>query len=513
MPLTLAAFALILLLSGQLTAQLADLTQYAGVYRYHAGGTIAIVPERVGSGERLVAILGPAKYALRTLGNDRFLNGVGDTIPFARDERGAVSQFTERGKAFSRLSAVVPDSSLLLTIPRPPHSLAAVYHTPAELNDGLAVGSMGQTSIDTSTLTAMIRGVLDRTYNDVHSVLLYSRGKLMLEEYFYGYDAARTHELRSATKSVISLLAGVAIDRKAIPDEDAPAWPLLGVAPPRATENFDRSKITLRDLLTMRTGLACDDWNAASPGNESKVYETADWIATLAALPMIAEPGSETRYCSAGSIAVGRAVERSVGRPLLEFARDALFAPLGVSPSAIQWNFTLTSANAATFSQISMRPRDMLKLGVLVLNHGRWQGRQVISADWIDRSTARHTAIGSTGYGYLWWHQSFDVATSAGKRRVDTIRASGNGGQKIFIIPSLEAVVVFTGGAYNSDRDTAPNEMMPRHILPALLASPRSQARLNTSVDVILRSSPFSVILRSPLLFCHPEELSPLLSS
>ncbi|HEX2723890.1 MAG TPA: hypothetical protein VHM24_13320, partial [Gemmatimonadaceae bacterium] len=105
---------------------------------------------------------------------------------------------------------------------------------------------------------------------------------------------------------------------------------------------------------------------------------------------------------------------------------------------------------------------------IVVLAHGKWHDRQVVSTAWIDRSTARYTEIGSRGYGYLWWHQDFDVTRDGRSVRVKTIVASGNGGQKIYVIPSLEAVVVFTGGSYNTG-NSAPNLMMPREILPSLL--------------------------------------------
>jgi len=111
----------------------------------------------------------------------------------------------------------------------------------------------------------------------------------------------------------------------------------------------------------------------------------------------------------------------------------------------------------------------MLKLGLLVLNGGRWQGRQLISPAWIERSTAPLTQIGSKPYGYFWWHQRFPVITVSSTQTVDTILATGNGGQKIFIVPSLQLIAVFTGGNYNSDKDTPPNEIMGNVILPELL--------------------------------------------
>lgn len=112
----------------------------------------------------------------------------------------------------------------------------------------------------------------------------------------------------------------------------------------------------------------------------------------------------------------------------------------------------------------------MLKLGILFQQEGRWGGRQVISADWVRHSTAAHTQIGDQGYGYYWWHQWLGVPTASGTRRVDMVVAQGNGGQKIYLVPSLDLVAVFTGGAYNAE-DTPPNAVMRNVLLPALLAA------------------------------------------
>jgi CubicO group peptidase (beta-lactamase class C family) len=194
-------------------------------------------------------------------------------------------------------------------------------------------------------------------------------------------------------------------------------------------------------------------------------------MAWFAALPVAGAPGAAARYCSAGAIAVGRIVERAAGVPLPRFAERALFAPLGIAPSHVKWRFQLDSGARDDYAQAWLRPRDMTKIGVLARNGGRWNGRQVVPAAWLRRSTARHATLGARGYGYFWWQQYFDVPGPNGVTRVDTYLASGNGGQKIFVVPTLEAVVVFTGGAYNVESATA--DIMVRDVLPAVLARRR----------------------------------------
>jgi CubicO group peptidase (beta-lactamase class C family) len=217
------------------------------------------------------------------------------------------------------------------------------------------------------------------------------------------------------------------------------------------------------DLLSMRTGLACDDRDPASPGNEQLIYSKPDWARFTLDLPMVAAPGTEAKYCSGGVHVTERLIERATGEEFLAFARRTLFEPLGFE--SYRWPYQPVAENAGTFGQLYLRPRDMLKFGVMVHDKGRWQGRQIVSREWIERSTLERSRIGSRGYGYLWWWQTFTV----NGKEVRALLATGNGGQKIYIVPSLELVAVFTGGAYNSPQDSPPNAIMADVLLPELL--------------------------------------------
>jgi CubicO group peptidase (beta-lactamase class C family) len=451
------------LLPGGASAQaLDDLT---GTYRYHGGSTLALV-----AGDSILyAVIDEAKYPLRWIGGDRVINGPGDTIPFPRDAAGNVTGFVEGGTFFARLSPAVDSSAAQLVRARPRGGAPYAYQPPPDLGDGIAVGDLAWAGLDSSVANAIVRGAMDGRYADLHSVLVYRRGRLVLEEYFYGYDRGRPHQMRSATKSVVSALAGIAIGTGALAGEGERVLARLPYAQ-YANPHPQKQALTLGDLLTHRTGLACDDWDAASPGNESRVYATDDWVKTFLDLPVVAERGTVARYCSAGVMTTGRMVELATGQPLPAYAQQVLFDPLGIRARGVRWNFTLSTENAGTFAQLRMRPRDMLKLGILFQQQGRWNGRQVVPAEWVRRSTARQTEIGDTGYGYYWWTPWLSVSTASGRRRVDMVAAAGNGGQKIFLVPSLDAVIVFTGGAYNAE-DTPPNAVMVDILLPALLAS------------------------------------------
>jgi CubicO group peptidase (beta-lactamase class C family) len=452
-------------------AQRAALTDYEGVYAYHGGSQLLIVA----ADPLLFAVIDDAKYPLRQLDEDTFKNGSGDTIPFRRSADGSVSGFVERGIFFKRLSTTVdPEiAALVRARPRPmgPDGRAVPYEykQPADIGDGLAVGDASGAGLDRAVAARLVDRVADGTYPGVHSILVYRGGRLVMEEYFYGYDRDRLHQMRSASKSVVSALVGIAIDRghlagdgelvvKRLPYES------YAKADPR------KDQLTLRDLLTMRSGLACNDWDGNSPGNESVVYQSQDWVKFVLDLPMVEAPGTRGQYCSGNVAVAGRVVERATGTTLPSFAQQYLFGPLGINTASVRWNYTLTASNAATVAQLYLRPRDMLKLGVLFQQRGEWRGRQIISRAWVERSTARWSTVGDQDYGYFWWHQWADVALPGGTRRVDMVVATGNGGQKIYLVPSLDLIVVMTGGNYNAQSPAM--TIMAKELLPAVLTAP-----------------------------------------
>jgi CubicO group peptidase (beta-lactamase class C family) len=423
----------------------------------------------VADGERLVAIIAEAKYPLRAVAPDTFANPGGDLIPFLRDTAGHIAAFQEHGDTFARLSTVVGAETRRLLVPRPPgpEGRPPPYRctAPPALTDGIRVGEMGPGTLSCAVAEQVVNGMLDGTYPDVRAIAVHHRGALVLEEYFYGFERDRPHQMRSLTKSVISLLAGAAVDRGLL-SADEPVFARLGYT---SVANPDprKDRITLTDLLNNQSGLACDDHDGASPGNEVKLYDAADWPRAFMDLPVVAEPGTTGRYCSFGFITAGRLVELAAGKPLAEFAQEVLFGPLDISPAQWRWTFVLDRSQRNEFGQIYLRPRDMLKLGLLIHQRGVWRGRRVISGSWIDAAVATQSRVDDSDYGLGIWHRWYGVTTANGTQRVETIMLSGNGGQKVFIVPALELVVVFTGGAFNVESPT--NTIMASVLLPALL--------------------------------------------
>lgn len=210
--------------------------------------------------------------------------------------------------------------------------------------------------------------------------------------------------MRSLTKSVISLLAGAAVDKGLLRADE----PVLGKLGCKVYENPDprKARVTLLDLLSNQSGLACNDYDGASPGNEVKLYEKPDWAKAFVDLPVVADPGTVGRYCSGGIITAGRIIERVTVKPLPDFAQEALFAPLGIQRTGWKWDFRLDRSQRNEFGQIYLRPRDMLKLGILIQQRGEWEGRRVVSASWIEKAVAPQSRIGDSDYGLGIWRRA-----------------------------------------------------------------------------------------------------------
>ncbi len=298
----------------------------------------------------------------------------------------------------------------------------------------------------------------------LRSMLVLKDGKLVLEEYWNGYDRNTLQDIRSATKSITSLLVGIAIDRQFLGGVDEPLRKHLALIYSDVAA-LNRN-ITLDHLLTMRSGLACNDRDPQSPGQEDRIYRTNDWVRSFLELSSVYPAGDATHYCTAGVIALGRVIAEASKRPIPEFANEYLFLPLNIKDA--RWSDFDHHRQTDTGGHLFLRPRDMLKIGQLVLQKGMWNDRELVSLQWIAQSTQEHTRIDDgKAYGYLWWHES---ASHKGKQ-VTIVAAYGNGGQYIFVIPELGMVVVFTGGNYNSEKAFRPFQMMMKYILPAVNSS------------------------------------------
>jgi CubicO group peptidase (beta-lactamase class C family) len=266
----------------------------------------------------------------------------------------------------------------------------------------------------------------------IHSVLIVRSGSVVLDAYVYPYDRSIPHDLASVTKSVTSTLIGIAATRGEL-DLDAP---VVSFFSDRDIANrADKERITVRDLLSMSSGLDCRDW----PNEQTQVAmrQSADWIQFVLDLPMVEEPGTTFSYCSPGMHLLSAILQRATGTSALAYARANLFRPLGIEDA--DWP---SDAQGVThgWGDLALKPTDAAKLGFLYLNGGTWNGRRILSTEWIAEATTPHVRTGQAeDYGYGWW-------VSPPGSDPAFFRADGNGGQRILVVPSLDLVIVTTGG-------------------------------------------------------------------
>ncbi|TNE28013.1 MAG: class C beta-lactamase-related serine hydrolase [Bacteroidetes bacterium] len=290
--------------------------------------------------------------------------------------------------------------------------------------------------------------------HEIHSILLVVDEKLVIEEYFDEYSRQDRHDLRSVSKSIRSLLMGIAIDRGFIESIDDPIYKYLHHPTPQKNMDSRKEQITIRHLLTMSTGLDCNDWDRHSLGQEDRIYKKDDWLQYFIDLPMVNDPGTVSHYCSMGTVLAMEVIAQAANMPIDEFANQYLFEPLGIEN--VGWEHTSQKEISSSAYRLSMTPRDMAKIGQLVLNGGAWNGRQIVSEVWIEESTSALTSITGMPYGLLWWR----IPLVEGDQKYELIAATGNGGQYIMICPELDMIAVFTGGAYNSEDDKFPFVIM-----------------------------------------------------
>ena len=338
------------------------------------------------------------------------------------------------------------------------------YKQPVQFSDGIETSTLNDKKIDSTRFYQLFNQLIPSKHK-IHSMLLFKDNALVLEEYFEGYKIDKPHDLRSVSKSIRSLLLGIAIDKGYIESIDDPINKYLKHLTPKKNLDQRKEEITIRHLITMSTGLDCNDWDKHSKGQEDKVYKKKDWLQYTLDLPLIHEPGTVSNYCSMGVVLLAEVIEQASGIPIDEFAENYLFKPLGIEN--VNWGHTSDKAVISSGKRLFMSSRDMLKIGMLILNNGKWNNSQVVSSQWIMQATTPKTKITNIDYGFLWWNIPFKYSDKV----ITSKTATGNGGQYIILLPELNMIAVFTGGAYNSSEDKLPFAIMKDIILPSIAAN------------------------------------------
>jgi CubicO group peptidase (beta-lactamase class C family) len=423
-----------------------DLKTYQGGYQYENHKTLQMVASPVDT--MLYAMIGTSMYKLRPFSKDVFLNAGNNKVLFVR-EGGKIfgyKQENDKPDTTYKLIAATTTISDKMWYARQLNGQKFTYQysIPQQKNDGLKTGSIANSGLDTALIRTLMNRIVDHTYPGIHSILIIKDGKLIVEEYFYEYDAETLQELRSATKSFSSALVGIAINKGLIASLNTP---MITYLPEYHPENPDprKNQITIKNLLTQQSGFACYDYDPKSPGNESKMYPTDDWIKFVLDLPMAGNPGEAASYCSGNIQLLDKIIENVSHQSLHDFAQQNLFNELGINHFI--WNYLPDKSHEDDYGQVQLTPREMAKFGLLYLNGGVWNGKQIVPKEYVTQSLTKQSVVDGINYGYLWWCEDL-VGTNGVKYR--GITAKGNGGQRIFIWPDQNMVAVVTAGNYNT---------------------------------------------------------------
>ena len=341
------------------------------------------------------------------------------------------------------------------------------YLTPLKTDDGWQTSSLNEEGVDAGQINELMQNILNGhdEVKNVHSVLLVKNGKLVLEEYFLGTHRNHIHPLQSDTKSVISILIGIAADKGFIKSVNQP---ILDFFPEIASANLEGEKreITIEHLLMMAPGLQCRDSSRYGWRGLSEMRQSADWIQFMLDLPMAEKPGTRFEYCNGASFLLSAIIQKATGINALEFAKKHLFNHLGI----VDFNWPAnTQGITIGWADLQLRLRDMAKIGQMMLKGGRWQGKQIISQNWVNQSTQAHIKAGGYDYGYQWWRGK----TIASNQIFDSFWAWGHGGQFIIVLPDLDLVVVLTAKHLdNPGYSKRAFGMLTQHILPAVIPHP-----------------------------------------
>jgi CubicO group peptidase (beta-lactamase class C family) len=351
------------------------------------------------------------------------------------------------------------------------------YQVPDSLDDGWKCADLVTVGVDSEKIVQFIERIANGKHGDMHSILIVKDGKLVLEEYFatqgkrYGpfikkIFREKPHHLASTTKGVLSTLTGIAIDQGFIQNVEALIYQYFPDYASSLTE--EKIAIKVRDLLTMTAGWEWDQfkYSLEDPRNNgTAMWRCEDVIKYVLERPLDAKPGEKFNYTNGVPTVMGVVLKNACGMEVPQFAEQNLFHPLGISNYL--WTRYL-DGTLETDGGLALRARDLAKIGQLFLNNGNWQGKQIVSQNWVLESTKKRINFDrfwGWSYGYYW----MQVDVNIDDRKIHSYFVPGDGGQLLAVFPDLKMVIVLTAGNYGTDVKSVCFAMIRKYILPALL--------------------------------------------
>ena len=314
--------------------------------------------------------------------------------------------------------------------------------------------------MDSTELNELSEYIETHYSSTIDSLIIIRNGYIVYEEYPSGFNPEKLHVLHSVTKSFVSALIGIAIQRGFINNV---SQKVVDFFPDRLITNLTSLKqaMTLEHLLTMTTGFQWDEWKypyTDSRNDERRAENSKDYVQYMLDLPMESAPGTVWTYCSGASHLLSAIVEEVSNQSSLDFAFDYLFDPLGIT--TVSWQFDSQGIYFGG-STLKLKPLDMAKFGLLYLHNGTWDEQQILPIEWVRKSssTSYHPFSDEyTGYGYQWWTWPF---------LGDVYYAAGSFGQKIISVPEHDLVIVFTADIHE-EADIEP-VLLYHFILPSVI--------------------------------------------
>ena len=346
------------------------------------------------------------------------------------------------------LSFIPADKNLLsLCYPRLPDKNGQIvykYHQPEQFDDYLPTDSIFKFVKDTTAIYKLMERIIHEEFGRLESILILKDRKLILEEYFYGYHRTKLHRINSCTKSITSLLLGIALDRHKVMDANQSVFNFFPQY--NSLKTPEKERIKLKHVLTMTAGFN-EEEGSEEPGPDHFIQYILD-------SPMVTNPGEKFRYSGKCTNLLGGMIYTLENRQADAFAKEILFDKLGIS----EFNWDRENDVVPCDAGLEMFPRDMAKIGLLVFNNGNWNGEQIVPKEWIAVSTKPYVAESEFfDYGYQWWYRSkrnkcwWDDPVHGGKTEHDMVLALGAGGQYIMVIRDLNLVIITTSSDYNHD--------------------------------------------------------------
>jgi len=348
--------------------------------------------------------------------------------------------------------------------------------------EGWQITTPEEQGIRSQILAEMMEHIKKNSFN-IDSILIVRNGHIVFDAYFYPFSNEQKHPIFSCTKSIMSALIGIAIDKGYIQNVDQP---IMDFFPDKAFANMDdlKKSITLKNLLMMASGLKCRDSYLYRWVGFFEMRNSKDWAQYVLDLPMAEPPGEKFEYCNGASYLLSVIIQNTIKMKTLDFARKHLFEPLGILD--VEWERSPQGIDAG-YGEMWLKPYDMAKIGWLYLNKGRWGNKQIVPSAWVEASTRGHIdATLFDHYGYQWWVDSAGYYMAVGYK-----------GQRIFVVPEKNLVTVFTGDLTGSDGLILKN-LLDFYIIPAassfdsLPPNEKEQVRLDALVNSVGKAIGFT---------------------